>query len=118
MKSVLVIDDSKTIREYLKLILETSGYSVIEAINGKEGYELFTKENPDIVITDIFMPEMDGIEFIQKLHLEAPSIKIIAISDGGRVGESPYLKICELLGAYKCMVKPIKKDLLLEALKV
>jgi two-component system, chemotaxis family, chemotaxis protein CheY len=117
MESVLIIDDSITTRQYLTIILEGAGYCVIESVNGKEGYELFIKNRPDYIITDIFMPEMDGIEIIQKLRTEFPNAKIIAMSDGGSIAGIPYFELCSKYGVVNHITKPIRKEALFEALK-
>ena len=117
MKSILVIDDSNTIRAYLRLILEAKGYTVIEASNGKQGYALFKKESPSIVITDMLMPEMDGLEIIQRLKIESPKTKIIAMSDGGSFQGIPFVDMCQKFGVKNFINKPIDKELLLNLLE-
>ena len=85
MARILIIDDEPTILLMLKKMLERSGYVVDMAINGKEGMELFAKFPADLIITDIVMPEKEGLETIREIKKDHPHVKIIAISGGGRI---------------------------------
>lgn len=117
MKSILIIDDSKSIRIYLKCLLENNRYRVIEASDGNQGYELYRELKPDFVITDIFMSEMDGVEVVLKLTKEFPDVKIIVISDGGSFSGINYFDLCKKFGIIGSIKKPIDKDLLLNMIK-
>jgi len=110
---ILVIDDDSQIRLTLRSILTDVGYDVIEAANGRKGIDLVKTDWVDLVITDIFMPEKEGIETIIELHRDFPHIKIIAISGGG----SEYLQPALQLGAMRTFIKPIEKEALLKAVK-
>jgi len=97
------------------------GFNVLTADDGKKGMTLFNKNQVDLVITDIVMPEKEGIEIILELKKLLPDIPIIAISGGGRLAPDGYLKTAEQLGANYTFKKPFDRDDLLvtvyEALK-
>jgi DNA-binding response OmpR family regulator len=110
MARILVIDDDRDVREMLRRILEHDGHEVIEASNGEAGVRLYRERPADVVITDIIMPEKEGIETIRDLRRENPQIKIIAISGGGRIGPSDYLNAARMLGAKKTFSKPFSRQ--------
>lgn len=117
MASILIIDDEPGIREMLYDILESEGYEVMEAPNGKAGIKLQNELNFDLVITDLIMPEKEGIETIIELKRDFPNVKIIAISGGGRVDPDNYLFTAQHLGADKTFAKPIDIEELLETIE-
>jgi len=95
-------------------MLQRTGYEVLEAANGKEGIRCVHTEPIDLVITDIIMPEKEGIETIQELQRDFPEVKIIATSGGGRIGAQYILRAARLLGVPYTLAKPIgRADLLL-----
>jgi CheY-like chemotaxis protein len=110
MQKILVIDDNIVVRNTIAQILETEGYSVISAEDGRRGLSMFRSEKPDLVITDIIMPEKEGIETIRDIRGEYPEAKIIAISGGGRIGNTDFLKIARQLGASDVVAKPLDPD--------
>jgi YesN/AraC family two-component response regulator len=116
MARILLIDDDNSVRGVLRLILSQFGHSVIEARNGKEGMELFMSVNADLVITDIVMPEKEGLEVLKEMRKIYPSVKIIAISGGGRVNPTDYLRMATFLGAAKVLAKPISSRELIAAI--
>ena len=83
MANILIIEDDEDIRRVLKKILETDGHKVTVAPNGKVGIEVYREERNDIVITDMIMPDMEGVETILHIRSDCPDAKIIAISGGG-----------------------------------
>ena len=107
MGNVLLIEDDKDYRELLKIALEKADYSVTEASDGLKGCRMFQKGFHQLVITDIFMPEKEGIETILEIKELAPEAKIIAISGGGQTGAIDMLTFAEDLGADAIMTKPI-----------
>jgi len=117
MKKILVIDDEAAVRALLSKILERDGFSVITASDGKEGMKKFKIEPVDLVITDLIMPEKEGVELIMELKKGFPDVPIIAISGGGRNSAESYLNIAKLLGADAVLEKPIHKEKLLETVK-
>ncbi len=117
MTRILVIDDDSQIREMLCQMLQNEGYDVIVAANGKEALQCQRETPADLIITDLIMPEKEGIETIRDLKKESPDIRIIAMSGGGVVGPEAYLKIARSLGAQKTFVKPIERKKLLAGIQ-
>ena len=117
MPNILIIDDDNQFRTMLRKMVERNGYEVIEASDGKEGIRLYRKNPTDLIITDLIMPEKDGIETIQELKKDFPDIKIIAISGGGRLGPHDYLHLAKMLGAQRTLTKPIELSELLRNIK-
>jgi CheY-like chemotaxis protein len=107
MSKILVFDDEPSILLMLKKMLEKEGHEVDLALNGRDGMELLEKNKPDMVITDIIMPEKEGLETILELRKNHPEIKIIAISGGGRIGPEGYLPSAKHLGADMVFQKPL-----------
>lgn len=105
--SVLIVDDSKSVRAYLHEIVLSMGHQVLEAANGREGLELCECENPELVLTDLEMPEMDGFTFIASLRNSCPTIPVIVISM-----KSSYDNVIEAVrrGAWDYLVKPVTAD--------
>lgn len=115
-KRILIIDDDGQFRRLLRQFLEREGYEIFEASNGKEGIKAYRNLRTDLVVTDIIMPEMEGVETIMQLCMEFPGIKIAAISGGGRNTPDSYLSMAEKLGACFIMEKPLDRQLFLEKL--
>jgi DNA-binding response OmpR family regulator len=110
---ILVIDDDDAVRRMIERILRSDGHEVLTAEDGKRGMVQFRKEKPQVVVTDIIMPEQEGIETIVALRRDNPTVKIIAISGGACVGELDVLKMAHLLGADEVIHKPFRaQDLL------
>lgn len=108
MARVLVVDDEPTIRHLLRCVLENTGHEVEEAQNGLEGIRLFRRQPADLVVTDIFMPEQEGLETIRELKRDFPNVKIIVVTGGDVVMEPEnLLKIAKALGAVRVMEKPL-----------
>ncbi len=114
---ILVIDDDDQMRTLLRQVMEWAGYEVIEAGDGREGMQMQRKQPADLVITDLIMPEQEGLETITSLKKEYPGIKIIAISGGGRIGPEAYLPAAQELGADKVFSKPFDVRELAETVK-
>jgi DNA-binding NtrC family response regulator len=114
---ILIIDDDVQILNMLRQTLEREGYDVVEASNGKQGIRLYREEPVDLIITDIIMPEKEGIETILELKRDYPDVKIIAISGGGRIGPEEYLDMAEKLGAQRTFIKPVERKQLLNAVR-
>lgn len=106
MASVLIIDDDTSIRRVVRAALERAGHRVAEAGNGAEGMQRFRMAPADLVITDVFMPDQDGIETIQQLREEFPAARILAISGGSVASTSGTLRDALLLGADATLAKP------------
>jgi CheY-like chemotaxis protein len=110
---ILVIDDDHLVRYMLSKILSRKGYEVVTAADGKRGMTLLRNEHPDLVITDIIMPEQEGIDTIIQIRHERPNIKIMAISGGGRIRNIDFLEMARSLGADDIIAKPFEADDLL-----
>ncbi len=110
MAKILIIDDEALIRMFLRQALEEASYEVEEASNGKEGMTLYREEPADLVITDLIMPEKEGIETIMELRQEFPEVKIIAMSGGSGIAPELYLDLANKLGANRTFVKPFKRE--------
>ena len=117
MTTILVIDDDVEVREFLVTVLERAGHLVKAACNGREAVTMFEAEPAQVVITDIIMPEKDGIETILDLRRDHPDLKVIAISGGGRTTPENYLHSARLLGADRAMRKPFRNEDILRAVE-
>lgn len=113
---ILVIDDDDLVRESIKLGLELADYQVAQANDGAVGLKIAVQGAFDLVITDILMPNKEGIETIQELRRKKPALKIIAISGGDRRGGS-FLDMAEKLGADKTLRKPFRPRELLDCIQ-
>jgi YesN/AraC family two-component response regulator len=116
MAKILVIDDDPSILAMLKRMLEKAGYEVNIASNGKEGLEMIECCLPDLLITDIVMPEKEGLELIFYLRKKNPGLKIVAISGGGRFNYEGYLTSAKYLGADLIFQKPLVHKEFLQAI--
>jgi DNA-binding response OmpR family regulator len=116
-QNILVIDDDKLMCLALAKILASAGYNVVQACDGEEGLKLYRTQHFDLVITDLIMPDKEGIQIIRELRKENSQIRIIAMSAGGRGGATDYLKWARLMGAKQCLSKPIKREDLLAAVE-
>lgn len=117
MARILVIDDEELMRFTLKQTLQKAGHEVVEAVNGNDGIAVFKQSPVDLIITDIIMPQKEGIETIVELRRDYPDVKIIAISGGGRTGTTNYLKLAQRFGARQVLRKPFGRQELLEAVQ-
>ena len=116
MARILIIEDEDEIRGLCKRILEHSGHEVTEASDGNSGMSLYREHLHDIIITDIIMPEKEGIEMIMELRRDFPEVKIIAISGGGHAMTGPAcLQLAKRLGAVTTLAKPFSRQELLDA---
>jgi CheY-like chemotaxis protein len=115
MPRILVIDDEPLIRETVVTILTREGFSVEEASDGVAGIAMFHKNPPDVVITDIFMPNRDGIEVVIELKRSYPHTKIIAMTGGGQRRMTEIGSAANLLGADHMLHKPFERESLLAA---
>lgn len=114
---ILIIDDEVQIREMLGQMLSREGYDVVHAPDGKVGMNICRTQSIDLIITDIIMPEKDGIEMILELRHDFSHLKVIAISGGGRLGPDGYLEMAQKLGAHKTFFKPFNRREILDAVK-
>ncbi len=117
MAKILIIEDDPKFRKMLRLLLETSGHEITEAADGREGISIFSQNKVDLIITDIFMPEQDGLGVLRQLLKDYPDIKTIVISGGGKKGSYQYLDYARQFGADKCLAKPFENEVLLEVVE-
>jgi CheY-like chemotaxis protein len=112
MSKILVIEDDAEFNKVLCEALMKKGYSVLSAPDGKKGIDLYRKTLADLVITDILMPEQDGIEVILNIKKISPNVKIIAISGGGQFGTSQeYLQSAQVVcGVQYTLSKPFERN--------
>jgi CheY-like chemotaxis protein len=106
MPGILIVEDNIELRTMLKVSLNRRRYTVLEADNGKEAIAHFKPSLTDLVVTDLIMPEEDGLKVIMRLRELKPSIKIVAISGGGKAGPGSYLNLAKALGADAIYSKP------------
>lgn len=116
MIKILVIEDDSSFRNVLVQMLEKAGFEVSQAENGNQAIKYCETLKFDLVLTDIIMPDKEGLETIQELLGISPDMKIIAMSGGGRFGPNSYLPLAAKLGARKTLQKPFMRDELLSAI--
>jgi len=109
MSTIMIIDDNEDFRQTLKELLEAEGYAVVEAADGRKGIDLYRKAPVDLVVTDIIMPNKEGIETIVELRRDYPGVKIFAISGGGRSLPELYLMAAQSWGALQSFKKPLDR---------
>jgi CheY-like chemotaxis protein len=127
MHDVLVVDDEVDVRDAIKRVLERAGYSVRSADNGTAALDELRRMQADVVITDIIMPKVNGVEAIESIRKEFPAVRIIAISGGGNFGiaayqpnaitTSAYLAAAEQAGAHLILTKPFESKDLIQAVE-
>ena len=113
MATILCIDDEESIRRLVQVALEVAGYRVLIADSGQHGLRLLEHQEVDLILVDIFMPDMDGLEVIRLLRKTRPASKIIAIT--GKPGATNNLDIAKHLGAHDTLMKPFSLQELLDA---
>jgi len=113
MATILLIDDEESVRTVFQMGLAQVGYRVLTAENGRHGLRLLEHQEVDLIVVDIFMPEMDGLELIPLLRKTRPACNIIAIS--GRSGQMDHLDTAKYLGAHATLKKPLNLQELLHA---
>ena len=117
MASILVIDDDQSVREVLRKVLERAGHTVSEAADGKAALRRFAGNPTDVVISDIYMPEVDGIEFLIRVREAFPEARIITMSGGGFLGKEDVLAAASNLGAVGVLEKPFSPQECLEVVQ-
>lgn len=116
-KKVLLVDDNLLASEAMQMVLEGDGFEVDATDNAKQALASLRNSNPDIVITDIAMPDMDGLEFIRSIRELSTGVPILAVSGMDSEGGELYLKQAEKLGADICLSKPVNRRQLLESVR-
>lgn len=114
MPRILLIDDDPTIQKVFSQFLTSRGYDVFQAENGRIGLQMMRENRPDLIITDIMMPEMDGLEILLKIRESNDDVPVIAISGGMRALPINFLQQAKLFGAHHVFEKPVPLGVLLE----
>ncbi|WP_372808022.1 response regulator [Pontiella sp.] len=117
MKKILVIDDDPSVQKLFSMFLGKKGYQIQVADNGKIGMDLMERDQPDLIITDILMPEMDGLEILLKIRKTRADLPVIAISGGSRALPINFLKQASLFGAKHVFEKPVPLNVLNETVR-
>ena len=117
MARILIIDDEAMIRNLLVKILEREGYETVTASGGKDGLKIHRENPADLIITDLVIPEMNGIETIMELCRNFQNVKIIAVSGGGKIDPETYLQIAKTMGTIKTIAKPFDRKELLKTVQ-
>lgn len=113
LAKILFIDDEEAVRTLARRMLESGNHKVIEAADGVTGLKAFEEEKPDVIVTDIIMPNADGLEVIREIRRQDPEARIIAISGGGRLPDQTYLRYARKFGATAVLAKPFTPEQLL-----
>jgi CheY-like chemotaxis protein len=116
MVRILIADDEPAVRGVLSVALESEGYEVTAVGNGQEALDFYVQNPVEVVITDVFMPEKDGIELISEIRALNPEATIIAMSSGGRRGRGEYLDVAWAHGASHVLAKPFAPEDLLDVI--
>lgn len=118
MARILLIEDDEQFRAMLRMTLDRAGHEVEESANGREGLDQVNRQMPDLVITDLVMPEKEGLETIMELWSAHPQLPIIAVSGGGaNVDADMALHCAQAFGAVRTFQKPIDREQLLAAIE-
>jgi DNA-binding NtrC family response regulator len=114
LATILVVDDEPSIRSLLKRFLSKSGYTVLESADGRDALEQLRQSKVDLLISDIVMPERDGLEILRSLQKDFAGLKVIVMSGAF---DGRFLRTAEMLGAHATLQKPLKMNLVLETVK-
>jgi CheY-like chemotaxis protein len=123
VRSILVVDDDEDTLEAMRRILKPLGYAVSFSFGGQDAIQLLSRETVDLVITDLLMPDGDGLELVNTLRKNFANIRIVAMSGGGRVGggrvgAGDCLSMAQGFGADGILIKPFTRDELLTAIEI
>jgi CheY-like chemotaxis protein len=118
MARILLVDDDDLSRSTIHQMLERAGHAVTSTPSGGEALRLCRDQPVDLVVTDLIMPDTDGLELIQELRRLTPAVRIVAISGGGRVNANEYLTVARKFGAAAVLAKPFSNLELREAVEL
>ena len=113
MARILLVDDDSKIRTMVRVVLERFGFEVMEAIDGEAALRIARAEKADLVVSDVFMPDCDGLELLRNLRRELPDLKVISMSGGTLGGKIDLLTVARYLGATETIHKPFTATALL-----
>jgi CheY-like chemotaxis protein len=117
MSRILLVDDHEPVCLSLQTMIEGMGHETVTATSGKQALKLQRSTPVDVLVTDIFMPDMDGYELIQRFRQEYPAVRIIAISGGiPRSPGGPYLEVAKKMGARSVLRKPFGMSQFIDAI--
>src|SRR5262245_53635983 len=114
LDTILVVDDEPSIRSLLNRFLSKSGYTVLESADGRDALEQLRQSNVDLIISDIVMPERDGLEILRSLRKDFARLKVIVMSGAF---DGRFLRTAEMLGAHATLQKPLKINLVLDTIR-
>jgi len=117
MARILLVDDDDTVRTVLSIMLEREGHTVVQGVNGNDALRQLRHHTVDLVITDLVMPEKEGLETIMEVRRTYPQLKVIAMSGGGTGRSKAYLTMAKSLGAERVLKKPFTAEDLLKEIK-
>ncbi|NCQ35180.1 response regulator [bacterium] len=115
MATILLVDDDDQVRMMLSEVIAKEGHTMVEAADGNQAVRLYDPDTIDLVITDIVMPEKEGLETIREIRAVNPDVRIIAISGGGRIKPEDYLDWANRIGVDRTFAKPVRRVDLLKA---
>ena len=118
MRRVLLAEDSEFIRSLLRRVLHLAGYDVQLAVDGSDALRIWSTGSFDLVITDLVMPNSDGLELIQEIRRRQSAVKIIAISGDSALNNGHFLEVARILGADYCLLKPFTLGEVLETVEL
>lgn len=114
-RSILIVDDEPAVREVMEITLRRAGHTVFGVPDGEKAIRRMTMQPVDVVVTDLLMPNRDGLELIRELRQNYPRTRIIAVSGGGRINGQQYLQLAKGMGAHGLLAKPFLPGDLCEA---
>jgi len=117
MSRILIIDDNTSMREVVSEMLQQAGYETVDVENGRFALQVHRESPVDLIITDLFMPDTDGLEIINQFRHQYPEVKIIAVSGGGSRGLVELLSVAKKMGAERALMKPFSWEELLAAVQ-
>ncbi|MCA0200668.1 MAG: response regulator [Proteobacteria bacterium] len=117
MAKILLIEDQAFTAKILETVMTSAGHTVTVVMDGEKGLEAFEADRPDVVITDIILPKMNGLAVISAIQAKAPRVPVIAMTGGSSTSQYSYLDKARELGALDVFRKPVAAEQLLSAIK-